>query len=219
MFNKKFINKIKLDCRWTKRPTCRQSGMTYVELIVVLSIFAMMSSVVMFNYGSFQKKIDIKNLASDVGLKIMEAQKYSVSGKLPPEGTRIAIETLWNPAGGINAWRPSYGVYFNTAVTTKSFTYFADTNFVATGSPLNQNGFYDISGVDGFLETVNFNKNYYISAISITGPEASCPANISELTIVFKRPNSGAKITNNTDLTSSCTVEKAEITVSSSGSD
>ena len=47
--------------------------MTYIELIVVLSIFAVMSSVVIFNYGLFQARIDIKNLASDIALKFVEA--------------------------------------------------------------------------------------------------------------------------------------------------
>ena len=57
-------------------------GMTYVELIVVLSIFSIMTSVVLFNYGAFQAKVDIKNLASDIALKIVEAQKSALSGKL-----------------------------------------------------------------------------------------------------------------------------------------
>ncbi|KKQ07855.1 MAG: hypothetical protein US18_C0006G0001, partial [Parcubacteria group bacterium GW2011_GWB1_36_5] len=52
----------------------KNRGMTYVELIVVLSIFAVMSSIVLFNYGEFQAKVDIKNLASDIALKIVEAQ-------------------------------------------------------------------------------------------------------------------------------------------------
>ena len=57
--------------------------MTYVELIVVLSIFSVMTSVVLFNYNEFQAKIDIKVLANDIALKIVEAQKSALSGKLP----------------------------------------------------------------------------------------------------------------------------------------
>ena len=34
-----------------------QAGMNYVELIVVLSIFSLLSSVVLFNYGGFQAKV------------------------------------------------------------------------------------------------------------------------------------------------------------------
>ena len=44
----------------------KNAGMTYVELIVVLSIFAVLSSVAVFNYSEFQTKVDIKNLANDL---------------------------------------------------------------------------------------------------------------------------------------------------------
>ena len=70
-----------------------QKGMTYVELIVVLSIFSAMTSVVLFNYGEFQAKVDIKNLASDIALKIVEAQKSSLSGKLPE-----SFPVNWKPS-------------------------------------------------------------------------------------------------------------------------
>ena len=46
-------------------------GMTYVELIVVLGIFAVMLSISMFNYKRFQGKVDIKNLANDIALKLV----------------------------------------------------------------------------------------------------------------------------------------------------
>src|SRR3989344_6451778 len=82
-------------------------GMTYVELIVVLGIFGVISSVVMFNYGEFQDKVEIKNLASDIALKVVEAQKSAMSGKLPV-----------NPPSG---WKPAYGVYFpSVSVDNKS---------------------------------------------------------------------------------------------------
>ena len=93
----------------------RNQGMTYVELIVVLSIFASLSTVVMFNYNEFQERIDIKNLSSDIALKVVEAQKSSISGRLPPS----------QPVGGQN-WKPSYGVYLNPATDNEFFYYFTD---------------------------------------------------------------------------------------------
>ena len=53
----------------------KNRGMSYVELIVVLSIFAVLSSVILYNYGEFQAKVDIKNLASDIALQIVQSQK------------------------------------------------------------------------------------------------------------------------------------------------
>ena len=75
------------------------AGMTYVELIVVLSIFAIMSGVVLFNYGTFQARVQIKNYANDIAMQIVQAQKDAMGGKMPANGSF--------PSG-----KPSYGVYF-----------------------------------------------------------------------------------------------------------
>ena len=59
----------------------KNKGMTYVELIVVLSIAGIIASISLFNYKDFQDRVDMKNLASDIASKIVEAQKNSISGK------------------------------------------------------------------------------------------------------------------------------------------
>jgi prepilin-type N-terminal cleavage/methylation domain-containing protein len=63
-----------------KKTINKTRGMTYVELIVVLSIFSVISTIVIFNYKEFQAKVDIRNLANDVALKIVQAQKNSTTG-------------------------------------------------------------------------------------------------------------------------------------------
>src|SRR3989344_2168470 len=92
-------------------------GMSYVELIVVLGIFTTLSSVAIYNYGAFQAKIDIKNLASDIALKIVEAQRSSLSGKLPPVTAQYPITSTW---------KPSFGIYINPSSDNKGFIYFTD---------------------------------------------------------------------------------------------
>ena len=164
-----------------------QKGMTYVELIVVLSIFAVMSSIVLFNHGKFQAKVDIKNLANDIALKIVQAQKDAMSGKIQTTPFKIA---------------PAYGVYFDRAVSkNKSFIYFADFN--------NSNN-YDF---DNSLDTITITKNNFISKLEVIGCSSTEVANLS---IVFKRPDSGALINNLTGTFSCDTIEYAKITVSSS---
>src|SRR3990167_3431372 len=96
----------------------KNGGMSYIELIVVLSIFSAMTSIVLFNYGDFQAKVDIKNLASDIALKVVEAQKMSLSGQFPPQPQYGAI-------GDPAAWKPSYGVSFDLTTPTQ-FIYFVD---------------------------------------------------------------------------------------------
>ena len=139
-----------------------QAGMTYVELIVVLSIFAVMTSVVMFNYDEFQAKVDVKNYASDIASKIVEAQKSALSGKL---STQDFIT------------KPAYGVYFSVSPST-SFIYFAD---------FNNNRIYD----ENPLDTILITKNNSISRIdSYLG--SSPTSITDPLVISFKRPDSSA---------------------------
>jgi len=163
-----------------------QKGMTYVELIVVLSIFAVMSSIVLFNHGKFQAKVDIKNLANDIALKIVEAQKSAMSGK-------------WN-TNAPSGWKPSYGVYFDLSVPNH-FIYFAD---------FDNNNYYDFN--DSVLDTIIITKNNIISGLEVV---RECPS-VTDLSIVFKRPDSSALINNSTGIFSCDTIEYAKITVSSS---
>jgi len=166
--------------------TCRQAGMTYVELIVVLSIFSVMTSVVLFNYNKFEDKIDIKVLANDIALKIVEAQKSALSGKLP------AIP----PAD----WKPSYGINFDTSSIDekKKFTFF--TNF--------NNDFYDAS--DSVLDQPIITKSNTISKLEAMG---CSPTQVDNISIVFKRPSSRALIASD-GLSLAC-ASSVQITVSS----
>ena len=146
--------------------------MTYVELIVVLSIFAVLSSVVIFNYRGFQERVDIKSLTSDIALKVVEAQKSSLSGRLPAQAV---------PAG----WKPSYGVYFNTTATeNKKFLYFTDTT-----PDLKFNG-TDCTGE--CLSKYTITRNNYIK--DITEYRSSGSSVLGDLSVTFVRPDSRARI-------------------------
>ena len=54
-------------------------GMTLVELLVVLSIFAIISMTVAFNYSSYKSTTSTNVLAQDVALSIREAQGYAAA--------------------------------------------------------------------------------------------------------------------------------------------
>lgn len=159
----------------------KNRGMTYVELIVVISIAALLSTVSLFNYKLFQDKVEMKTLANDIALKITEAQKSSISGKLPL-------------LGAYPNWRPSYGIYFpqqvnNPITSNKSFYYFAD--LLPSLTPDKRLG--SISSCPGAecISIINMTKGKYISSIKsyvgATGTDLNAP-----LHITFTRPNSGA---------------------------
>jgi type II secretory pathway pseudopilin PulG len=153
------------------KKTKKNTGMSYVELIVVLSIFAVLSSVVIFNYGDFQAKVDIKNLASDIALQVVQAQKLSLSGLLPTQ-----IPT-------VSPWKPSYGVYFDIT-TPKQFIYFVDLN--------NANGYEIGENLNTFSITKN-NSIYRIDSFVGATPTQI----ITPISIIFKRPDSGATFIKN----------------------
>lgn len=175
-----------------------QAGMTYVEVIVVLSIFSIVSSVSIYSYGDFQAKVDIKNLASDVGQKIVEAQKSALSGLLPPLSKQALIPSL-------PLWKPSYGVYFNLT-DNKSFLYFVDADMGTL-----------FDGTDCTGECVSktsVTKGNYISRLDVFYQSApTVPVSVPNLTFSFTRPNSGASITGSPALGSN--ISYAQVTVAS----
>lgn len=161
--------------------------MTYIELIVVLAIFAVMTAVVVFNYTKFQGKVDTKNLASDIALKIVEAQKSALSGNFS--------------AQSFGSNKPSYGVYFNvsSSANQKQFVYFAD---------INNNNIYD----EAALNTISITKGDSISALTAVGTGG--PA-ITNLTVVFRRPDSSALLTSGNSPLSCTSLSYVQITVTS----
>ncbi|MFA4975274.1 MAG: type II secretion system protein [Candidatus Paceibacterota bacterium] len=185
-------------------------GMTYVELIVVLSIFSVLTSVVLFNYGDFQAKVDIKILANDIASKIIEVQKAALSGELPTVDQQ-------NILAANNQWKPSYGLYFNSSSTdldtsispavtfNKEIIYFTSFD--------NINNYYNKLSSDSILDHIRITKNN-----SITKLEAFGCGEVDDLSIVFKRPDSSAFISDSSGYSFCSSFEYARITVSSSGS-
>ncbi len=150
-------------------------GMTYTELIVVLGIFSVMSTAVIFNYGEFQAKVDIKNLANEVALRVVEAQKAAIFGKFPASPEQQAQITP--------GWKPAYGLYLNPASDNKSFLYFVDLNDSAT---------FDGSDCSGeCAEKISIAKGNYISSLDVFYQDASVQ-NLSSLALSFKRPDTTA---------------------------
>lgn len=97
----------------------REQGFTLIEVVFVITIFAIMASIVLFNFKGFGTATGLDNLAQDIALRVVGAQKSATSGALTPGLDGLTAATA-----------PSYGVYFDSgAVPTladEQFTYFAD---------------------------------------------------------------------------------------------
>ncbi len=175
--------------------------MTYVELIVVMSIFGVMSSIVLFNYGKFQANVDIRNLSNEIAIKIVEAQKSALSGKIVSQ------------ALSLTSWKPSYGVYFNltTLVNPTKFIYFTDLN--------NDNLYLDPGCTGECLDSPTMTKGNSIltspaSGLNVFYQGDLNPYSLNDLTVTFTRPNSGA-IIKSTQIDLSKVISYAQITITS----
>ncbi len=107
-----------------------QKGFTLLEVSFVITIFAIMASIVLFRFKDFGAKTAFENLSQDIALRIVEAQKAGISGKLNPNFVSASAA-------------PAYGVYFKTgsgsATTdpaTHEFVYFTDIPVGGTIPPV-----------------------------------------------------------------------------------
>lgn len=148
------------------------SGFTLVELTITISIFLVMTSVVLARYRSFGVNADFSNAVENVVLSLREAQVYGAGGK------DAGAVTCGTPPSSFNC---AYGVVLQSGGT--SYIVFVDTN----GS-----GAYD-SGIDGLIQTVTLPSGVLISDLIVGG------INESPLSVVFKRPFPDALINNTLD--------------------
>jgi len=181
-----------------------QKGMTILELLTVLMIFAVLSSVAIFNYGTFQANVDLTNLANNIALQVVGAQKAALAGLLPTQ-----IPT-------VSPWKPSYGTYFSvtsaqdaSGADKKDFMYFVD---------LNNNNKYDssVNCTGDCLSKYTITRNDYISDISAfyLGDLNPHTLGISgNFTVTFSRPNSGANFSLNNGTFSVVNIAYVQITI------
>ena len=170
-----------------------QSAMTFIELIVVISIFGIMATIVLSNFKSFANKITIENVAHDVALRIVEAQRSAASGKL---------SSLVNVPDG---YRPRYGIFVDQV--NNKMTLFIDA---PTGGAIAGNYHYDDTGTCPSTECVSelvFQNGYTIS--SILGDSTGGTPLVAAY-IIYERPSLQAFIsgyTNSAGLSGSGTYE------------
>lgn len=140
-------------------------GFTLIELIVVISIFSIISSIVLFRASDFNRKIAIQNLAQDIALTIKQAQVYASSGKT---------------SGFFGSNPPSYGVYFQLSTPT-AFNYFANYDGLSSYNSTNCGGAQSGSEC---LENININGGN-VTEICFDN-KTSCSA--QDVQILFVRP-------------------------------
>lgn len=144
-------------------------GFTLVELVVVISIMLVLTSIFLIRQQQFNSSTLLRSLAYSVGLTVRQAQLY---------GTSIRE----NVSGAFDAGNAAkaYGVYFASA-SPSSYILFADVN---------NNGAYDAGES---VQAFTINTGYTISKFCATaGGVQQCTNSatpLTYLTMLFRRPN------------------------------
>lgn len=164
-------------------------GFTLVELLVSIAIFAMITTLVLTKYQSFNGGIVLTNLAYELALTIRQAQTYGINVK--------------GSSAGFNV---SYGVHFD-ASTPGSFILFADarSSFDPDSLTSSGDGKYPTAG-DALVDTFNLRRGIVISKFcigqslaNIANADGSNKENCTTsggtlLDITFSRPDPAAVI-------------------------
>jgi prepilin-type N-terminal cleavage/methylation domain-containing protein len=135
-------------------------GFTIVEMIVVISIFAILAGMVLFRYNDYIAEINLENTAQDIALEIQQAENNAIDGQYPT----LATGQTPVPAD----WRPSYGVYFEVGGHPKQLEYYFDRESVQPGDP-------------DYLELGAYGRGY----LSDPAPFTACGVGSSECESIF----------------------------------
>lgn len=142
-------------------------GFTVIEILVTMAIFTVISSVVLFNYSSFNDTVALSSAEQEIAIAIRQAQAYGLNVK------EAGVST-----GQFNY---AYGVYFDPQNNSSNYYIFVDSN---------NNKRYDVgsgcgSGSTECLEKLTLRNNVRISRVCDT---TTCWNN-KMLNVTFKRPN------------------------------
>lgn len=175
----------------------RASGFSLVEMMVVLAIISVVTSIALIGQGDFNRSILLTDTAYTVALSLREMQTYGLSSR--------KFNSTQN-AG--------YGAYMSSA-NTGSYVLFADTMdadavdrnayatnclFGGTGTPESKPGdcIYT-AGSDGIVQTYAFSRGFRISkfcglngATKYCSTDASLP--LTEMNVVFLRSNTESAV-------------------------
>jgi prepilin-type N-terminal cleavage/methylation domain-containing protein len=147
-------------------------GFTLVELVVVVAIFAFMTTIVISNYGSFRNQSDLSDLSYQLALTIREAQSYGISAQ--------AFD---------GSFDTPYGIYISSDNPTALYL-FADANLDRQ---------YEANELVSLFSLNNGNSIMDFSVTNGGQTWSQSGGSLSSLYIFFKRPNPDACIMTNLD--------------------
>lgn len=171
----------------------KSGGFTIVELLVTISIFVVLTGIVLFNQSKFNSTILLTNLAYDTALTIRLAQNYGLNIRESDNTSIVDPKYKFLP----------YGVHFETEANNKSFLLFADLTYNGEADP--GYGVFPTDAdsstcdaVDGCVNRYSIRRGNiikYICAEALAMGTSTCTGTpLPSIDITFIRPNPDAYI-------------------------
>lgn len=181
----------------------KNSGMTFIELVVVMGIFTAISGTVLFNYRDFSDGVQLQNLSQEIALQGKRAQTLASQGRSPL--TLFSVPQIVN-AQGSASFLPSYGIAFRPQTNPKTFLFYFNSFDPNEEDPEFRNLYFrdfvdsnynlgDCESVQDSecLEEINITDGSYIEFVCLNSeprmdPNCLSGDNSPELHVSFTRP-------------------------------
>ena len=155
-----------------------KKGFTLVELLVTISMFVVITGVVLVNSNSFDNSVLLRNFTYDVALTIKQAQTYGVNVNEDSKGE----------------FTNAYGVYFDMIESPTNFVIFSDFPLDLEGNS-NRTDSVTTCNIDSeCIKKYSMNKGTHIKNICVSDKGEECNKDVSKLSIIFARPSLEAKM-------------------------
>ncbi len=141
-------------------------GFTIVELMVVVGIMTVISSLLLFNSSNLNSSVLLSNTAYEIGLIIRDAQVAGLGAKVIASDGNQDVATTSNQ-----------GVFFDIT-KSQQIVFFADLNKNNTYTDDEKSQVYNIE-----------NKAGKLLSICMLNKDNKCAGSVENLSIIFKRPN------------------------------
>lgn len=155
-------------------------GFTLIELIVSISIVAVILTVVLLNQSTYTDSLALTNLADEVSLTISQAQAYGI-------GVKEFIP-------GSNQFNYSYGLSFSLlnpiGFNKKIYLYFVDRN---NDNFYNGDNTCPVGGSSECLEKFDITRDNYIYSLCVVMALGAEDCNVGRVDVSFKRPKTEAQ--------------------------
>lgn len=172
-----------------KRSSEYLKGLTLVELMVVIGIFLMITTIAIFNYGNFNSNVSLQNLTDDIALAVRKAQGYAIGAR----GIAVGSETNFSN---------SYGMHFSSGTNPDNPLDGSNKSFILFSIPISPQSEkkYEpgdettCGGESRCIELFNIVSADIIKSISLTINDqvTTPPTESAYLDIVFTRPDTRA---------------------------